>query len=116
VDSHRVQVSVAVRQVVRQVARQVPVVSVVRAVAQVLAVVAVLAVEPLVLSVRVVLAVRARLVSQSVRSAKSLNSVRMRHHLVVRLFHEVTVLPFFVCVVAHRFKISQTRLTPPRVS
>jgi hypothetical protein len=112
VDSHLVQVLVAVR----PVARQVPVALVVRAVVQVPVVVAVLAVEPQVLSVRAVLAVKARLVSQSVLSAKSLNSAQTHHHLVVRLFHAVTVLPFFVCVVVHRFKILQTRLTPPRVS
>ena len=69
-------------QVVPQAALRVD--SLVRAVARVEAVVVALAVEPLVLSVRAVLAVRARLVSQSVRSAKSSNSAAMRHHLVAR--------------------------------
>jgi hypothetical protein len=110
--AHLVQVLVAVL----QVELRVPVALVVRAVAQAAVVVAVLAVEPLVLSVRVVPAVRARLVSQSVQSAKSLNSARMRHHLVARLFHAVTVQPFCVCVVDLRFRISQTRLTPQRAS
>jgi hypothetical protein len=90
---------------------RVPEASVVRAVAQVAAVVVELAAVPPVRLVRAVLAVRARLASQSVQSAKSLNSVQMRHHLVVRLFHAVTAQPFYVCAVAHQFKISQTRLT-----
>jgi hypothetical protein len=64
--------------VVPQVALRVD--SLVQAVAQVAAVVVVLAVEPLVLSVRAAHAVRARLVSQSVQSAKSSNSAAMRHH------------------------------------
>jgi hypothetical protein len=101
---------------VLQAELRVPVVLVAQVVAQVQVVVAVLAVEPLVRSVRAVLAVRARLVSQSVQSAKSLNSAQMHHHLVVRLFHAETVLPSCVCVVDLQFKISQTRLTPQQVS
>jgi hypothetical protein len=89
---------------------------VVRAVVQVPVAVAVLAVEPLVLSVRVVLAVRARLVSQSVQSAKSLNSVLTPHHLVVRLFHAVTAPRCCAFVAVHRFRISQTRLIQLQVS
>jgi hypothetical protein len=70
----------AALQAVPQVAHLVA--SPVRVLALAVAVVVVLAVEPLVLSVRAVPAVRARLVSQSVQSAKSLNSAAMRHHLV----------------------------------
>jgi hypothetical protein len=86
VDSHLAQpvqalpAQVAAHRVVPQVAHQVD--SHVRAEAQAEVVAAVLAVEPLVLSVREVLAVRARLVSQSVQSAKSSNSAAMRHLLV----------------------------------
>jgi hypothetical protein len=101
---------------VLRVELRVPVALVVRAVAQVLVAVAVLAVEPLVLSVRVVLAVRARLVSQSVQSAKSLNSALTPHHLVVRLFHAVTAPQCCAFVAVHRFRISQTRLIPLLVS
>jgi hypothetical protein len=107
-----VQVLVAVL----QVELRVPVALVAQVEALVQVVVAVLAVEPLVRLVRAVLAVRARLVSQSVQSAKSLNSAQMHHRLVVRLFHAVTVLPSCVCVVDLQFKISQTRLTPQLVS
>jgi hypothetical protein len=85
-------------------------------VAQVAAAVVALAVEPLVLSVRAVLAVRARLVSQSAQSAKSSNSALMLHHLVERLFHAVTALPFCACVAVLQFKILPTRLTPLQVS
>jgi hypothetical protein len=56
--------------------------SLAQVVAQAQAVVAVLAVEPLVLSVRAAHEARARLVSQSVQSAKSSNSAAMRHLLV----------------------------------
>jgi hypothetical protein len=90
--------------------------SLVQAVALVAAVVVVLAVEPPVLSVRVAHADRARLVSQSVQSAKSSNSAAMRHHLVALWFLAVTVQPSFACVAVHRFKTSQTRLTPMQVS
>jgi hypothetical protein len=84
--------------------------------AQAQAVVAVLAVEPLVPSVRAAHAVRARLVSQSVQSAKSSNSAAMRHHLVAHLYLAVMEPRFYVSVAAHRSKTSQTRLTPMRVS
>jgi len=84
--------------------------------AQAQAVVAVLAVEPLVPSVREAHAVRARLVSQSVQSAKSLNSVLTPHHLVVRLFHAVTEPRCCAFVAVHRFRISQTRLIQLQVS
>jgi hypothetical protein len=107
-----VQVLVAVL----RVELRVQVALVVRAVAQVPVAVAVLAVEPLVLSVRVALAVRARLVSQSVQSAKSLNSAQTRHHLVVRLFHAVTAPQCCAFVAVHRFRISQTRLIQLPVS
>jgi hypothetical protein len=101
---------------VLQAELQVPVDLVALVVAQVPVAVAALAVEPQVLSVRVVLAVRARLVSRSVQSAKSLNSVLTRHHLVVRLFHAATAPQCCAFVAVHRFKISQTRLTPLLVS
>jgi hypothetical protein len=109
---HHVQVLVAAL----QVELRVPVALAVQVVAQVPAVVAVLAVEPLVLSVRVAHAGRARLVSQSVQSAKSLNSVLMRHHLVVQSFHAVTVQPCCVCVAVLQSKISPTRLTQLQAS
>jgi hypothetical protein len=101
---------------VLRVELQVPVDLIAQAVAQVAAVVVVLAVELPVLLVRVVLAVRARLVSQSVQSAKSLNSAPMLHRWVERLFHAVTALLSCVCVAVHRFRISRTRLTPQLVS
>jgi hypothetical protein len=86
-------VPVALAQVASQVLRvqavpQVPVALqvlaalLVRPVARPVVEVAALAAEPQVLSVRVVLAVRARLVSQSVQSAKSLNSAATPHHWV----------------------------------
>lgn len=84
--------------------------------AQAQVVVEVLAVEPQVLSVRAAHAVRARHVSQSAQSAKSSNSAAMRHHLVARWFHAVTVQPFFACVADLLSKTSQTRLTPMQVS
>lgn len=110
--AHRAQVSVAAHLVVHR-----PVVSrVARAAALAAVVVAALAVEPQVRSVRVVLAVRARLVSQSVQSAKSSNSAPMRHHLVVRLFHAVTATQFCDFVAVPLSRISPTRLTPQQVS
>jgi hypothetical protein len=112
VDSHHVQVLVAVH----LVAHRAPVALVVRVAVQVPVAVAVLAVEPLVLSVRVAHAGRARLVSQSVQSARNLNSVLMRHHLVVQLFHAVTALPFCVFVEVRLSKTLPTRLTQPLVS
>jgi hypothetical protein len=110
--AHLVQVLVAVL----RVAHRVPVALVVQVEAQVLVAVAVLAVELLVLSVRAAHAVRARLVSQSVQSAKNLNSVQMRHHLVVQLFHAVMALPFCVFVAVRLSKTLPTRLTQLRVS
>jgi hypothetical protein len=113
----QVQVSfaqVAVLRVVPQVALRVD--SLAQAVAQRVAVAVVLAVEPLVPSVRAAHAARARLVSQSVQSAKSSNSAAMRHHLVAHWFLVVTVRPSFAFVAVHRSKTSQTRLTPMRVS
>jgi hypothetical protein len=73
---------VAALRVLHQAQRRVD--SLVQVAAQAQVVVAVLVVEPLVLSVRAAHAVRARLVSQSVQSAKSSNSAAMRHHLVAR--------------------------------
>jgi len=105
---------VAALRVAHQVQRRVD--SLAQVVAQALVVVAVLAVEPLVLSVRAAHAVRARHVSQSAQSAKSSNSAAMRHHLVARLFHAVTVQPFCACVADLLSKTSQTRLTPMQVS
>jgi hypothetical protein len=90
--------------------------SLVQVAAQAQVVVAVLAVEPLVLSVRAAHAVRARLVSQSVQSAKSSNSAAMRHHLVALSYLAAMEPRFFVFVAVHRFKTSQTRLTPMQVS
>jgi hypothetical protein len=101
---------------VLRVARRVPVALVVRVAVQVLVAVAVLAVELLVLSVRAAHAVRARLVSQSVQSAKNLNSVQMRHPLVVQLFHAVMAPPFCAFVVVRLSKTLPTRLTQLRVS
>ena len=101
---------------VLQVELRVPEALVAQVVAQVQVAVAALAVEPLVRLVRAVLAVRARLVSQSVQSAKSLNSAPMRHHLVVQSFRAVTVLPLFVCVAVLQSKTLQTRLIPQQVS
>ena len=71
---------VAALQVALQAQRRVD--SLVLVVVQAQVVAAVLAVEPLVHSVRAAHAVRARLVSQSVQSAKSSNSAAMRHRLV----------------------------------
>ena len=82
VQASAVLVQVALR-AVHQVVPQEPVLPV-QAAAQVEVVVAASAAALLVLLVRVALAVRARLASQSVRNAKSLNSAAMHHRSVVR--------------------------------
>jgi hypothetical protein len=101
---------------VLQVELRVPEALVAQVVAQVPVAVAALAVELLVRLVRAVLAVRARLVSQSVQSAKSLNSALMRHHLVVQSFHAVTEQLFCAYVADLQSKTSPTRLTQQPVS
>jgi hypothetical protein len=104
-------VQVSHAQVAPQVAHRVELrvaVSLAQVAAQLVAVAAELAAVPQVLSVRAVPVARARLVSQSVQSAKSSNSAAMRHRLVAQSSLAVMAQLLFAFAADHRSKTSPT--------